>query len=591
MHRLAFFDKNTVFSATKDSILSNKQAINLTSLSLIQDELMTTIDDASTHLETFISERDNLKVLEDCVTSLQQIRGSLDLIQLYGACELAGEILLTATQIDTTNPDKLDDKLSALTKGFFVLSCYFEYTQQHEVGMPVLLVPYINDIRLVNRAAVMPESYFEPSVSHYRCPQTFPESVLPEDAQLQAMVRRFRHMYQIGLLGVIKEIRVEQSLKLMARAVGKVYKLAQGTPTETLWWLASHALNAFIEGNIRLTVTRKRLFSQLDKRLKQIEKQGASAFEQKISDELIKEFAYYIAIADIDKVEFQKIKQLYGFENIGYNESILQQETMSLTGPNANTVQSVAEVLRLELNIVKASIENAQSADYVAEHGYQDTISRVQKVKDILSVVGLTSAADVITQPLVSLVTIEENKQVLKEEESIEIVNALLYVESVINSLVKRNFSGEKLAELNKLTQNEMISSHHLHDAQLVVISEAEQGLVVIKQLLTAFADSDYDNAHLTTLSPRLDEVRGAMTVLNLPRAAAIIYSCSDFLEKTLMASEANAALEHMMETFADALICLEYYLDCMKVDKNVSPDTLTVAEESLAALGYCVRT
>jgi len=56
------------------------------------------------------------------------------------------------------------------------------------------------------------------------------------------------------------------------------------------------------------------------------------------------------------------------------------------------------------------------------------------------------------------------------------------------------------------------------------------------------------------------------------------------------MSTDEPAALEHMLETFADALICLEYYLNCMQADKNVNADTLTVAEESLEALGYAVK-
>jgi len=49
--------------------LSNKQAINLTSLNVIQDELMVTIDNAATHLETFISERENHKSLRSCIAA------------------------------------------------------------------------------------------------------------------------------------------------------------------------------------------------------------------------------------------------------------------------------------------------------------------------------------------------------------------------------------------------------------------------------------------------------------------------------------------------------------------------------------------
>jgi len=113
---------------------------------------------------------------------------------------------------------------------------------------------------------------------------------------------------------------------------------------------------------------------------------------------------------------------------------------------------------------------------------------------------------------------------------------------------------------------------------------------VFLKQAITAFTDSEYDKAHIKDFSEKLQEIRGGMTVLALPRAAAIVAACHEFIENALMSTDEIAALEHMLETFADALICLEYYLDCMKADKNVSPDNLAIAEESLAALGYPVK-
>jgi hypothetical protein len=569
--------------------LNNKQTINLTSMSVIQQELMATINEASTHLETFIGERDNHKVLEDCINSLQQIRGSLDLIQLHGACELAGEILTTATSIDIEKNEALDEKLSTLTKGFFILSCYFEYTQQHETGMPVLLIPYINDLRLVNRQEVMPESYFESSAASYRCPPSDNSLNTANTEDFKIMLRRFRHMYQLGLLGVIKELNVEHSLILMQRAATKVNKLAKGSSSETLWWLSSTALQAFIDGNIIPTVARKRLFAAIDKQLRLLEKQGDSMLNQPVDDALVVELAYYISLVADGNDDYKKIQQLYGFNNLGYTETILQRETVSLTGPNANTVQSVAEVLRVELNVAKENMEMAQSTDCVIESKYEDTRSRIQRVKDILNVVGLTSAATVLSQPLEKLTAACTSEKCLDDEGNILVVDAFLYVESVLNSLSSRSFSGDQLDELNQLNQNEVISSNNLLDAQLVVIDEAEKGIVSIKQALTAFTDSEYDKAHIAGFSEKLQEIRGGMTVLTLPRAAAVVASCHQFIEKTLMSTDEMAALEQMLETFADALICLEYYLDCMKVDKNVSPDNLSIAEESLAALGYPV--
>lgn len=559
-------------------------------MSLIEGELMSTINEASTHLETFISERDNHKVLEDCICSLQQIRGSLDLIQLHGACELAGEILSTAQSIDTANDTRLDEKLSALTKGFFILSCYFEYTQQHQVGMPVLLIPYINDLRLVNRQAVMPESYFEVSSGQYRCPASPTEALPDSDESLQSMLRRFRHMYQLGLLGVVKELNVEHSLSLMLRACNKVYNLSKGCDSETLWWLSSIALSAFRDAGIAPSVARKRLFSQIDKQLRLLEKQGEKAFDQPVPEGLLVELAYYISLASEFSEDYQKIKHLYGFTALNYTEAVLQQEMAALTGPNANTVQSVAEVLRVELNEAKDNMETSQSTDCVIEGKYEDTISRIQRVKDILHVVGLTSAAAVIGQSLDVLKTAFANKECLDDEGNTKVVDAFLYVESVLSSLAKRSFSGEQLHEMNQLNQSDMISSNNLLDAQLVVIDEAEKGIAQLKQALTAFTDSEYDKAHISNFSEQLQEIRGGMTVLNLPRAAGVVAACHEFIEGTLMATEEAAALEYMLETFADALICLEYYLGCMKVDKNVSPDNLAIAEESLEALGYSVQ-
>ncbi len=568
---------------------SNKQAINLTSLSLIQEELMVTIDEASKHLETFVSERDNLKSLDDCIASLQQIRGSLDVIQLHGACELAGEILSTAVAIKGDANIAVENKLTALTKGFFVLSCYFEYTQQHEMGMPVLLVPYINDIRLANREVLIPESYFEQGSGEYRKANHSSDQAASAIEDVSSMVRRFRHMFQIGLLGVVKEVRIEQSLQLMQRACDKMRRMTQGTSQQTLWWLAVHCIESFIVSNISPTVTRKRLFTSLDKEFKRTVKEGSNVFSQASSDELLRELAYYISLGNLENAEHQEIKQLFAFDHLGYTTAILQDETVALTGPSANTVQSVAEVLRVELNMAKENMEWAESASEEDDNRYPDTLSRIQKVKDILQVVGLVSASNVLSSPLDVLEKAINDDVFLSEEDRLDTVNAFLYVESVLNSLDKRNFSGEKLAEINRLTQNEMISNNNLQQAQLVVIEQAEHGLSSIKQALTLFADSSYDNTHLNEITQQLHEIRGAMIVLSLERAAAVIVSATAFIEKALIETHETAALPHMLETFADALICLEYYLDCMKVDQHISADTLAIAEESLAALGYPV--
>lgn len=62
-----------------------------TSLSLVRDELFTTIEETEQSLEQFIAERNNGSLLQQAVENLQQVRGTLNLIELAGAELLAGK--------------------------------------------------------------------------------------------------------------------------------------------------------------------------------------------------------------------------------------------------------------------------------------------------------------------------------------------------------------------------------------------------------------------------------------------------------------------------------------------------------------------
>lgn len=575
---------------TAENTLSHKHKINLTSLNVVREELVITIEHAATQLEGFVGDRDNDKLLDSCIDSLQQIRGSLALIELHGARELAGELLESARKLKASEIPLADEKLSALTKGFFVLSCYFEYALQKEWGLPALMVPYINDIRTANHEPIIWESHFADAITSFRLDSNEKAEAIPKDDKLSAMARRFRHMYQVGLLGFIKEVRVQASLQLMQRATDKIAKYAKGSPSETFWWLLSSTLEAFSRAEMGLTLERKRLFSHLDKEFKRIEKEEQAAFQHLIAPEYLKELSYYVALAAINDEPFSKIRIAFGYSELGYNENIRVSEAKSLTGPSASTVSSVAETLKGELRAAKEVMEFAAESENANIDNYDEFVVSITKIRDILDVVGLKSAGQTMKQQLERVKAWNESGEKADAAEIMEIADAFLYVESVLDSIEKKNFSDEKLAEINQLSRNQMIVTSHLADAQIVVLEEAEAGLTMVKRALSSFSESSYDRVHIKNVTKTMNSVRGGMIVLELPRAAEVVASCNQFIEGSLLSNNQPAALEHMLETFADAIICLEYYLDCLKVDKNISSDTLIIAEESLAALGYGVN-
>jgi hypothetical protein len=133
------------------------------SLNVIRDELVATIEQAARDLELFVSEEGDSRSFQSCLAGIKQINGILRLLEFKGASMLAEELLLTASTLDKTGRGPLFEKqLELVSTTFFVLSRYLEYVQQTERKIPVLLIPYINDLRKFRREPVLPESFFFP---------------------------------------------------------------------------------------------------------------------------------------------------------------------------------------------------------------------------------------------------------------------------------------------------------------------------------------------------------------------------------------------------------------------------------------------
>src|SRR5690606_13987181 len=127
------------------------------------------------------------------------------------------------------------------------------------------LLPPINALRLAAAQPALPESFFfSVRLDHARPAMAVPAR---EPAARAAEARRLRQMYQIGLLGFIRENNVPASLKLMGRALGRLDMLYANTPAGRLCWLGSAALEAQLDGQLLPRQSRKQLFSKVVREL------------------------------------------------------------------------------------------------------------------------------------------------------------------------------------------------------------------------------------------------------------------------------------------------------------------------------------
>lgn len=569
--------------------MSSNETLNLASLKMVQDELVATIEQSAQRLEQYTHDRSNEQLLQDCMDGIRQIRGTLNLIQLKGIDLLADELLEHISAM-AADPDKANERnLDLLGSAFFVLPRYLEYCSQTSRSMAMLLIPAINDLRIARRATPLPESHFYGFEPLSPEPSGSPSAVL-QSAELPELVRRLRHMYQTGLLKLLQGARVAPTLTMMIRALERLSRITEGARLQTLWQMAGLTLTVVRDQDMRISRSRKLLFSTIDREIKRFQFEGKAVAGRPVESELLREMLYILSLSRSELPEVINELKTFGAPVTRYSEKELVREMESLQGPSANTMTSMAGVLTDELRNVKNILERAAQGgpELIRETPELDEI--LKKVADILGMIGLTSPADALRLEMSRLNDWRQDTRVITHDDLSVFADTLLYVECAISGLGKTTLSDEKLHAINNASRDEVIASSHLAEAEMLVIEEAESGLAMVKRALAAFVESNFDKGHIRNIVGTLDTVRGGMFVLGLPRATAVAAACLQFIDECLLQNDQPASVQHLLETFADAIISLEYYLDSIKLDKQADTSVLQIAEESLQALGYAVH-
>lgn len=549
-----------------------------TSLSLVRDELFATMDEAELSLEHFIAERENGSLLQQAVENLHQVRGTLKLIELAGAELLAQEVLQQATDIPTGAGSERDGQLSAVSNALHVLRRYLEIVDSHRQEVPELLLPAINDLRQAGAQPVLPESFFFSVRIDQARPATAASSLSGE--AWNAEVKRLRQMYQVGLLGFIREQNIAASLKLMSRAISRLDGLLGNDPRARLCWVAAAALEAQADGQLLPRKARKALFGRLDRELKQLLLNA----NYEAPRHLLKELLYLVALADTRGPRASQVRELFSLTPLPFTDHLLEESYQRLAGPGQAVMRSLSSAIREELSSLKDQLDLIERGT-VSTDGLTNLHALLGKLAKTLSMVGLTSAGNAL-QAQLPVVTGWIDQAPVQPEQLLKLADAVLYVESMVASLDRgaRYDSRPPVAQPGDEAMS--FANHQLNEARIVVIDEALGGLAMAKRAITAYLESSGDKLHLANVPFTLQAVRGGLWFLDQPRAAQLVGACADYIDKQMLESQQMPS-EQMLETLADALTSLEYYLEGGAVLRpETQPSVLDLAAESVRALG-----
>ncbi|ATH82050.1 hypothetical protein [Ectopseudomonas hydrolytica] len=552
-----------------------------TSLNLVRDELFVTMEEAEQSLEHFIAERHNGSLLQQAVESLQQVRGTLNLIELAGAELLAQEVLDQATDIPAGAGEERDVQLAALSNALHVLRRYLENVDAHRQEMPELLLPAINDLRMAGAQQPLPESFFFSVRLDHARPHSATQPL--DGAAKLSEGKRLRHMYQVGLLGFIREQNPQASLKLMVRAMARLDSLFANEARGRMCWIGAAAIEAQCDGQLLPRKGRKQLFSRLDRELKLM----LSNPQYEAPRSLLKELLYLVALADSHGPLASAMREVFGLTPLPFTDHLLEEEYQRLAGPGQAVMRSLSTAIREELASVKDMLDLLERGTLQGE-----TLGTLHallgKLAKTLGMVGLNSAGNSLSAQL-PLVAAWNDNTAPQPEQLHKLADAVLYVEGMVASLERGEGRDTRPAPVEPGSEADSFANHQLNEARIVVVDEAQAGLALAKRAITAYLEAGGDKMHLANVPFSLQAVRGGLWFLEQRRAAMLVGACADYIQ-TRMLESGQMPSEQMLETLADALSSLEYYLEAGAVMRpETRPSVLDLAEESVKALGMPV--
>jgi chemosensory pili system protein ChpA (sensor histidine kinase/response regulator) len=547
-------------------------------LEWVKGEIAETLKQAHHAIETQLDDPQATHALSECLACIHQVHGSLQMVEFYGAALLAEEMEQLVTALQHNRVHHRDEALHLMLQALGQLPIYLDRVQGARRDLPLVVLPLINDLRSARGESLLSEtSLFSPQL-----PVLVPlvEASLARlvPADLPNMLRKLRQMLQMALVGLLREQDDDTHLEYLARVFTRLESLCDSAPLSPLWQVASALVEGMRAGAIGNSPALRSLFKEADKELKRLLEQGMQGINQPPPPELLKSLLFYIAKAEHPTGQMLTMKDRYALDDALPDSAMVDEERARLAGPDRDAMRSVLAALCEELVRVKERLDLFVRSDRQHASDLDSLLAPLRQIADTLAVLGFGQPRKVIIDQLAVVLSLAQGQRAPDDAILMDVAGALLYVEATLAGMV--GTVEPESQEDSRLPTTDLTQIHQ------IVIKEARICLQQAKDMIVDYIDADWDRQHLLALPALLTQVRGALAMIPLSRAASLIEACNHFIREHLLLEPGQPGWQ-ALDSLADAITSIEYYLERLSDDPQAPGEQqLDVAQRSLAALG-----
>ncbi|SDA93952.1 chemosensory pili system protein ChpA (sensor histidine kinase/response regulator) [Pseudomonas sp. NFACC15-1] len=548
-------------------------------LEWVKGEIAETLKQAHLALNRLVDDPQASDALGQCLACIHQVHGSLQMVEFYGAALLAEEMEQLCAALRDNRVTHRDEAISLLSQALGQLPIYLDRIQGARRDLPLVVLPLINDLRSARGESLLSEtSLFSPELPDI-APLSDEALQRLEPADLPNTLRKWRQTLQMALVGLLREQDDATHLGYLAKVFQRLETLCAGAPLNALWQVASALVEGMRDGRIANSPALRSLFKEADKELKRLLDQGMPGINQPAPPHLLKSLLFYIAKAEHPSGQMQIMKERYSLDDALPDSAMVDEERARLAGPDRDAMRSVLAALCEELVRVKERLDLFVRSDRQHASELDCLLAPLRQIADTLAVLGFGQPRKVIIDQLAVVLSLAQGQREPDDATLMDVAGALLYVEATLAGMV-----GTVEPESREDTHLPTTDLTQIHQ---IVIKEAHTCLQQAKDMIVDYIDADWNSEQLQPLPALLTQVRGALAMIPLSRAASLVEACNAFIRDHLLLERAQPGWEEL-DHLADVITGLEYYLERLSEDPETPGEPLLDGvERSLAALGY----
>ncbi|ROM73987.1 hybrid sensor histidine kinase/response regulator [Pseudomonas brassicacearum] len=548
-------------------------------LEWVKGEIAETLKQAHLALNRLVDDPQASDALGQCLACIHQVHGGLQMVEFYGAALLAEEMEQLCAALQDNRIVHRDEAISLLSQALGQLPIYLDRIQSARRDLPLVVLPLINDLRSARGESLLSEtSLFSPELPDI-APLSDEALKRLKPADLPGTLRKLRQTLQVALVGLLREQDDTTHLGYLAKVFLRLEGLCAGAPLNALWQVASALVEGMRDGRIANSPALRSLFKEADKELKRLLDQGMPGINQPAPPHLLKSLLFYIAKAEQPSGQMQIMKERYSLDDALPDSAMVDEERARLAGPDRDAMRSVLAALCEELVRVKERLDLFVRSDRQHASELDSLLAPLRQIADTLAVLGFGQPRKVIIDQLAVVLSLAQGQREPDDATLMDVAGALLYVEATLAGMV-----GTVEPESREDTHLPTTDLTQIHQ---IVIKEAHTCLQQAKDMIVDYIDADWNSEQLQALPALLTQVRGALAMIPLSRAASLVEACNGFIREHLLLEHAQPGWEEL-DHLADVITGLEYYLERLSEDPETPGEPLLdVVERSLAALGY----